>query len=115
VSKCNKHLKQAGFNPSEPRITAEPGDDHNHPLGVEDAPRQLIHVCALLLALPVDPPIPKQVLHPKTPHQALQFNDQLQPTLAQSVTHADNHPFDVRHIALTSIEDSIYNGILQMV
>jgi hypothetical protein len=31
------------------------------------------------------------------------------------VTYADNHPFDVRHIAPTSIEDSIYDGISQMV
>jgi hypothetical protein len=34
---------------------------------------------------------------------------------AQSVTHTNNHPFDVRHIAPTSIEDSIYNSISQMV
>jgi hypothetical protein len=94
---------------------AEPGYDHNHPLGVEDAPRQLMHVHALLPVLPVDPPIPEWVLHPISPHQALQFNDQPQPTPAQSVTHTNNHLFDVRHIALTSIEDSIYDGISQMV
>jgi hypothetical protein len=113
--KHDKHLEQARFNPSEPCRTAEPGYDHNHPLGAEDAPRQLMHVHALLLALPVDPPIPEQVLHPITPHRALQFNDQPQMTLARLVTHADNCPFDVRHIALTSIEDSVYDGISQMV
>jgi hypothetical protein len=31
------------------------------------------------------------------------------------VTHADNCPFDVRHITPTSIEDSVYDGISQMV
>jgi hypothetical protein len=64
----NKHLEQAGFNPSEPCITVEQGEDHNHPLGVKDAPRQSMHVCALLLALLVDPPIPEQVLHLIIPH-----------------------------------------------
>jgi hypothetical protein len=68
VFECNKHLKQAGFNPSEPRTTIEQGEDHNHPLGEEDTPRQLVHVRALLLALPVNPSIPEQVLHPITPH-----------------------------------------------
>jgi hypothetical protein len=72
---CDKHLEQAGFNPSEPRITIEQGEDHNHPLGEADAPRQPVHVCALLPALPVNPSIPEQVLHPTTPHRALQFND----------------------------------------
>jgi hypothetical protein len=64
----DKYLKQAGFNPNEPHIMIKQGEDHNHPLGVEDTPRQLMHVCALLLALPVDPSIPEQVLHPITPH-----------------------------------------------
>jgi hypothetical protein len=31
--KHNKHLKQAGFNPSRPHTTIEQGEDHNHPLG----------------------------------------------------------------------------------
>jgi hypothetical protein len=64
----NKHLEQAGFNPSEPRTTIEQGEDHNHLLGEEDAPRQLVHVHALLPALLVNPSIPEQVLHPITPH-----------------------------------------------
>jgi hypothetical protein len=115
VFKCNKHLEQAGFNPSEPHTMIKQGEDHNHLLGEEDAPRQSVHVHALLLALPVNPSIPEQVLHPITPHRALQFDDQLQPTPAQSVTHADNCPFDVRHIAPMLIEDSIYDGISQMV
>jgi hypothetical protein len=34
---------------------------------------------------------------------------------ARSVTHADNHPFNIRHIAPTSIEDSVYDRISQMV
>jgi hypothetical protein len=33
---CDKHLEQAGFNPSEPCTTVEQGEDHNHPLGAED-------------------------------------------------------------------------------
>jgi hypothetical protein len=66
--KHDKYLEQAGFNPSKPHRTAEPGDDHNHPLGAEDTPRQLMHAHALLLVLPVDSPIPEQVLHPITPH-----------------------------------------------
>jgi hypothetical protein len=107
----DKCLEQAGFNPCKPCRMAEPGDDHNHPLGAEDVPRQPMHIRALLLALLVDPPIPEQVLHPITSHQALQFNDQLQPTPAQLVTHADNCPFNVRHIALTSIKDSVYDSI----
>jgi hypothetical protein len=74
-----------------------------------------MHVHALLLVLPVDPPIPEQVLHPITPHQALQFNDQPQPTLAQLVTHTDNCPFDMRCIVPMLIEDSIYDSISQMV
>jgi hypothetical protein len=63
----------------------------------------------------VDPPIPEQVLHPKTPHRALWFDDQLQLTPARSVTYADNCLFDIRYIAPTSIEDSVYDGISQMV
>jgi hypothetical protein len=82
VFKHDKHLEQAGFNPSEPRITIEQGEDHNHPLGEADAPRQSVHVHALLPALPVNPSIPEQVLHPVTPHRALRFDDQLQLTLA---------------------------------
>jgi hypothetical protein len=78
----DKHLKQAGLNPSEPCTMIKQGEDHNYPLGAEDAPRQLMHVRALLPALPVDPSIPGQVLHPITPHQALQFDDQLQLTPA---------------------------------
>jgi hypothetical protein len=66
--KCNQCLEQAGFNTHEPCITAEQELDHNHPLGVEDAPRQPMHVNALLLVLLVNPPIPEQVLHPITPH-----------------------------------------------
>jgi hypothetical protein len=115
VFKHSKHLKQAGFNSSKPRATVDQGSDHNHPLGVEDTPRQPMQVHALLLMLLVDPPIPEQVLHPITPHQALQFNDQMQPTPAQSVTFTDNYPFDVRHITLMSIKDSIYDSISQMV
>jgi hypothetical protein len=80
---CDKHLEQAGFNPSDPCTTVEQGEDHNHPLGEEDAPRQSVHICALLLALLVNPSIPEQVLHPITPHRALWFDDQLQPTLAR--------------------------------
>jgi hypothetical protein len=64
----DKRLEQAGFNPSEPCAMIEQGEDHNHPLGAEDTPRQSVHVCALLLALPVNPSIPEQVLHPVTPH-----------------------------------------------
>jgi hypothetical protein len=79
---CDKHLEQAGFNPSEPHTTIEQGEDHNHPLGEEDAPIQSVHVHALLLALLVNLSIPEQVLHSITPHRALWFDDQLQPTLA---------------------------------
>jgi hypothetical protein len=78
----DKPLEQAGFNPSEPCITIEQGEDHNHPLGEEDAPSQLVHVCALLPALPVNSSIPEQVLYPITPHRALWFDNQLQPTPA---------------------------------
>jgi predicted sugar kinase len=112
---CNKHLEQAGFNLSKPRTTIEQGEDHNHPLGEEDAPRQSVHVHALLLALPVNPSIPEQVLHPITPHRALWFDDQLQLTPARSVTHANNRPLDIRHIAPMLIEDIVYDSILQMV
>jgi hypothetical protein len=66
--KRDKHLEQAGFNPSEPHTTIEQGEDHNHLLGEADTPRQSVHVHALLLALPVNPSIPEQVLHPITPH-----------------------------------------------
>jgi hypothetical protein len=68
VFEHDKHLKQAGFNSSKPHRTAELGHDHNHPLGLEDTPRQLMHVHALLLVLLVDSSIPEQVLHPITPH-----------------------------------------------
>jgi hypothetical protein len=112
---CEECLEQAGFNPSKPRRMAEPGYDHNYPLGAENAPRQPVHVYALLLALPVDPPIPEQVLHLITSHRALQFDDQPQPTPAQSVTHANNCPFDVRHIVPMSIKDSIHDSISQIV
>jgi hypothetical protein len=63
---CDKHLEQAGFNPSEPRTMIEQGEDHNHLLGEEDTPRQSVHVRALLLALLVNPSIPEQILHPIT-------------------------------------------------
>jgi hypothetical protein len=75
----------------------------------------LMHVHALLLVLLVDSSIPEQVLHPITPHWALWFDDQLQLTPAQSVTHTNNCLFNVRHIALTSIKDSIYDSISQIV
>jgi hypothetical protein len=39
VFEHNQHLEQAGFNTHKPRIIAEQGADHNHPLGMEDAPR----------------------------------------------------------------------------
>jgi hypothetical protein len=74
-----------------------------------------MHVNALLPVLPVNPPIPEQVLHPVTPHQALWFNEQTQPTPARSMTYANNHPLDTRHIAPTLTKDSIYDGISQMV
>jgi hypothetical protein len=70
-----------------------------------------MHLHALLPALLVNPPIPEQVLNPIMPHRALQFNEQMQLMPAQLVTYADNCLFDIRHIALTSIEDSIYDSI----
>jgi hypothetical protein len=66
--KHDKCLKQAGFNTREPCITAEQGLDHNHSLGVEEAPGQPMDVHALLPALPINPPIPEQILNPITPH-----------------------------------------------
>jgi hypothetical protein len=76
----NQHLEQAGFNTYEPCIMAEQGVDHNHPLGAEDTPRPSMHVNVLLLVLLVNSPIPEQVLHSITPYQALQFEEQMQPT-----------------------------------
>ena len=77
-----RRLEQAGLEANDPCTMADPGSDHNHPLEVEDAPSRPVRGHTLLPALPVETPIPDQVLPPVTPHRALQFDDQTQPTPA---------------------------------
>jgi hypothetical protein len=60
------HFKQAGFSGVHPpHEWANQGSDHNHPLGVNNAPRQPVYTHALLPALSVDPIMPEQAF----PHQ----------------------------------------------
>ena len=75
------HLEQAGLEASQPHIMADQVSDHNHPLGAT-ASGDSMHRQALLPALPVETPIPDQVLSHGTPRRALQFDDQMQPTPA---------------------------------
>jgi hypothetical protein len=72
-----------------------------------------MHGSALLLALPVNPAMPRQALPLNIPHRALHFDGNATP--AQSVTYADNCPANVRHIAPTLDEDNVYDGIAQTV
>jgi hypothetical protein len=109
-----QRLDQAGFEVSQPRVMADQGSDHNHPPEAT-APGEPMHRNALLPALPVETPIPDQVLHPVTPRRALRFDDQAQPTPARSVTYADNRSLNVRHIALMSDKDNVYDSIAQIV
>jgi hypothetical protein len=57
--------------------------------------------------------MPRQALPINTPHQALHFDGNAMP--AQSVTYADNHLANVRHIAPTLDKDNVYDGIAQTV
>jgi hypothetical protein len=89
--------------------------DHNHPQGANNAPPQLMCRSALLPVLPVNSAMPDQAWPLTTPHLALHFNGHMQPMPAWSVTYADSHPANVRHIAPTSDKDNVYNGIVQTV
>jgi hypothetical protein len=63
----DQRLDKAGLNRGELRELTDEESDHNHHRGDSHAPLHPVHGSALLLALPVNPAMPRQALPLNTP------------------------------------------------